>query len=326
LALGGGHGLTSRAYGLTCDAVTAIDIVCADGSVHHCDATEDSDLFWACRGGGGSFGVVTAFTVRPHVLPPDATTFTLRFTWNRAASALATWAQIVPTLPRETMTAARLENRATRQLVVLGLHLGTAAQTEQVLAPLLGLASSTDITRRDFVDALMLEAGCAHLSVESCHSHEIDDGGTRPRQTPFAASSHYFSGGLSAEAIAAAMAAVAARPAGADACNVQFDSYGGAIADQASDATAFVHRDAFCAAQYSIFHASGDGSVSRSWVRATREAMAPFSNGESYQNYVDADLEGWAPAYYGSNLSRLQSVKRAVDPENVFAFPQSIPL
>ena len=325
-ALGGGHGLTSRAYGLTCDAVTAIEIVTADGAVHQCNATDDPDLFWACRGGGGSFGVVTAFTVQPHPLPPDATTFTLRFPWNRAASALATWAQLVPSLPRETMTAARLEDRATRQLVVLGLHLGTPAQTDQLLAPLLGQASSTDITRRDFVDALMLEAGCAHLSVESCHTEGIDDGGTRPRQTPFAASSHYMSALVSAEAIAAAMAAVSARPADADACNVQFDAYGGAIADQASDATAFVHRNAFCSAQYSIYYDSGDGSASRSWVRETHEAMAPFSNGESYQNYVDADLDDWAPAYYGSNLARLQSVKRAVDPDNVFTFPQSIPL
>ena len=326
LALGGGHGLTSRAYGLTCDAITAIEIVTADGAVHNCNATDDADLFWACRGGGGSFGVVTAFTVQPHPLPPDATTFTLRFSWNRAASALATWAQLVPSLPRETTTAARLENGATRQLVVLGLHLGSAAQTSQLLAPLLAQASSMNITRRDFVDALMLEAGCAHLSVESCHTEGIDDGGTRPRQTPFAASSHYMPGLLSAEAIAAAMAAVSARPADADACNVQFDAYGGAIADQASDAMAFVHRNAFCSAQYSVYYNSGDGSASRSWVRATHEAMAPFSNGESYQNYVDADLDDWAAAYYGTNLARLQSVKRAVDPENVFTFPQSIPL
>jgi hypothetical protein len=229
----------------------------------------------------------------------------------------------VPTLPRETMTAARLEHGEARRLVVLGLHLGTEAQANELLAPLLGQASSTNITRRDFVEALMLEAGCADVTVEECHTEGIDAGGTRPRSIPFTASSHYMPDGLSADAIAAAMAAVSALPADADACNIQFDSYGGAIADQAPDAMAFVHRNAFCSAQYYVL---GDGAASRSWVRTTHAAMAPFSNGESYQNYVDAYLDGWASAYYGSNLARLQSVKRAVDPENVFAFPQSIPL
>jgi FAD/FMN-containing dehydrogenase len=249
----------------------------------------------------------------------------MRFTWDRAAEALATWAELVPNLPRETMSAARLEKGAERRLVVIGLHLGTEDEANQLLAPLLALTSNSNVTRRDFVEALMLEAGCSDLSVEECRSEGVDAGGAKPRQNPFAASSHYIPEPLSADLIATAMAAVDALPDDAVGCNVQFDSYGGAIADVAPDATAFVHRTAFCSAQYFIAF-DGDGAASRSWVRATYEAMAPYSNGESYQNYVDPGLDGWADAYYGANLARLQDVKRRFDPDDVFSFPQSIPL
>ena len=326
LALGGGHGFTSRAYGLACDAVVAMEVVTADGVVHQCDENNDADLFWACRGGGGSFGVVTKMIVRPHPIPPVATTFELTYSWHNAGDALARWMQWVPSLPGATMTGARLQKAQSLQLVVLGLHLGPVAEAKQVLAPILAGAASSSIASRPFVDALMLEAGCTHRTLTACHNSGISAGGTLPRQTPFVASSHYFGTPLSSDAIAAAMSAVQHRAAHADTATMQFDSYGGAIAGIANDATAFVHRNAFCSAQYGSYFTSGDGSDDRAWIRSTRAAMGPFSNGEAYQNYVDPELDGWAQAYYGANLARLQSVKRAVDPDNVFTFPQSIPL
>lgn len=91
------------------------------------------------------------------------------------------------------------------------------------------------------------------------------------------------------------------------------------------DATAFVHRTAFCAAQYASFYGTGKGDADRASVKATRLALEPFSNGEAYQNDADPERDDWATAYYGSNLARLQRIKRAVDPGNVFSFPQSIP-
>ena len=112
---------------------------------------------------------------------------------------------------------------------------------------------------------------------------------------------------------------------GTKAATIQFDSYGGAIGRVAPDATAFVHRGAFCSAQYASFY-NGNGNADRQWIRDTRAAMQPFSNGEAYQNYSDPGLDGWAQAYYGANLARLQQIKQVFDPDNIFTFPQSIPL
>ena len=325
LTLGGGHGLTGRAYGLTCDQLAAVEIVTADGVVHHCDAQADADLFWACRGGGGgSFGVVTSFTFNVHPVPTDATAYVIKYSWRRAADALAAWAAWVPSLPDQTTSLARLEG--TPQLVVAGLHLGPLAEARALLAPITTNAASVSVKSHDFVEAQMLEAGCAHTSVAACHTEGISAGGTLARATPFAASSHYFAE-LTTDTIRTAMDAIEAHATsvGNRAVSIQFDAYGGAINRIEPAATAFVHRTAFCSAQYASFSV-GDLPADRAWATSTRLALEPFSNGESYQNYSDPDRDDWAFAYYGANLARLQQIKRSFDPGNVFSFTQSIPL
>ncbi|MGH9083148.1 MAG: BBE domain-containing protein, partial [Acidimicrobiales bacterium] len=108
-----------------------------------------------------------------------------------------------------------------------------------------------------------------------------------------------------------------------------FDSYGGAINRVPAAATAFVHRHQLAGVQYSVTWSSGaPGSmpaVATAWLSQSERALAPYTDG-AYQNYVDPTLADWEHAYYGTNLARLVRVKRAVDPDDVFTFPQSIPL
>ncbi|HEY4333708.1 MAG TPA: FAD-binding oxidoreductase, partial [Ilumatobacteraceae bacterium] len=326
LALGGGHGLTSRNYGLTCDAVAAVEIITADGTVRRCDAVNEPDLFWAVRGGGGSFGVVTRFFIAPHPTPPSAVTFTFKYSWQTAHAALAAWMAWLPSQPNTMMSTARFENSTSLLLDVNGLFLGSLADAKSLLAPLLSHpTTSQNITARRFVDALLLEAGCLHTDQTACHT-ATNPGGTLDRSSPFVATSLFFDAALPDAAIESARQQVAQRVAGAQVAAIQFDSYGGAIASIAPDATAFVHRNAFVVAQCSSYYNTGDGTADRAWVRATHDALAPFSNGESYQNYVDAGLPNFAQAYYGANLPRLQQLKAQYDPANVFSFPQSVPL
>jgi FAD/FMN-containing dehydrogenase len=100
-----------------------------------------------------------------------------------------------------------------------------------------------------------------------------------------------------------------------------FDSYGGAINRVARDATAFVHRDALCSIQYLAYGPVGPGAA---WIRSARAAMAPYVDGEAYQNYIDPDLRHWRRAYYGANLDRLRAIKDAVDPGRLFDFPRAV--
>jgi Berberine and berberine like len=118
---------------------------------------------------------------------------------------------------------------------------------------------------------------------------------------------------------------------------VAFDAFGGAINRVSAGSTAFVHRNALFLAQYSTSWTpppgvsdAGAGTTpvqnQLAWLRSFRAAMQPYASGQAYQNYADPDLADWQRAYYGANYPRLQGIKAAVDPANVFRFPQSIEL
>ena len=106
-------------------------------------------------------------------------------------------------------------------------------------------------------------------------------------------------------------------------------SYGGAINGVAPDATAFVHRDALCQLEISGTWGSASSRATieqvQAWLTHTARAIGPYTNGQSYENYIDQSLADWKTAYYGANLPRLERIKRAHDPDDVFAFPQAIP-
>ena len=104
------------------------------------------------------------------------------------------------------------------------------------------------------------------------------------------------------------------------------DSYGGAINRVPKAATAFVHRDMLFSLQYlAYFNGGAAGRASRRWINGVWHALRPHVSGEAYQNYIDPDLDGWQRAYYGSNLARLREIKKQVDPDFRFRFPQAIP-
>ena len=107
---------------------------------------------------------------------------------------------------------------------------------------------------------------------------------------------------------------------------VLLDSYGGAINRVSPTATAFAHRKMLFGFQYGAYWGGNDGGTGIRWVENFRNAMQPYVSGAAYVNYIDPSLADWTHAYYGSNYQRLQSVKKSVDPKNVFRFQQSIRL
>jgi hypothetical protein len=159
-------------------------------------------------------------------------------------------------------------------------------------------------------------AGCRTL--DACHL------GGDVRRATFAAKSDFFRRSLPGAAATVITSALQSAPSQG---RLLLDSYGGAINRVPKEATAFVHRDSLCSAQYlAYWTAPSEAAQSRAWLRGFYAAMRPYASGEAYQNYIDPELTSWRTAYYGSNLRRLVAVKRRYDPENVFRFVQSIPL
>lgn len=321
LALGGGIGVVSRKYGLTCDVMESVRIVTADGRLLTCDADHNPDLYWASRGGGGgNLGVAVSFGFRTHPTR-EVTVFFLHWPWAKAATALRAWQAWAPSVPDELWSTMHLSRDGGTDVQIAGLHLGDKASCERLLdrlADRIGAVSSGSVRQTSYRQAMMIMAGCATRSVSQCHQGGSLPGQTRdgrlPRDT-FAAKSHLAYRPLS-EAGARALVAEVARPGNH---TVLLDALGGAVGRVRPEATAFPHRTALYSVQY-YAHRAGAAS----WARAAHTRMRPHFGDHAYVNYIDPELAGWRTAYYGANAGRLARIKAVHDPGRLFRLPQGI--
>jgi FAD/FMN-containing dehydrogenase len=301
LALGGGYGLASRAFGLTADNVTGLVVITPDGRLRRVDARHDPDLFWALRGGGGgNFGIVTRFEVRVHRVGAAAH-FSAAF--PSAGAAVAAWEAWAPETDPRLTSVLQLGAGAT----AVGQYLGSERRLAGLLGPL----------RRAGASVTTGSASYAALQVR------WGNGRTSPRTT-FSAKSHYVRGRLPGRVRDALLAelARAGGVAGLRNGSLILDAYGGALNRPRAGATAFVHRDERYSIQYLAYHQDG-GAASRAWLRRMHRIVAPHASG-AYQNYLDPDLPGWRDAYYGRNLVRLERVRAEYDPDRRFRSPRAI--
>jgi FAD/FMN-containing dehydrogenase len=336
LTLGGGIGVTGRAYGLTSDTLVAAQIVTAAGRVLTCAADREPDLFWACRGGGGNVGVVTSFTFRTRPAP-DVTLFYLAWPWSRAARVVAGWQAWAPAAPDPLWSSCKLlvgRGRPGPRVHVAGAYLGSSAELSPLLEGLAGRVGSDPSVRSmrtlGFLPAMLVEAGCAPDGIERCHLPSQATGGGLSRQG-YVAKSHFVDRPVPAAGLAAMVRWVVGRgsvPGGGEG-GIALDAMGGAFNRLAPAATAFVHRDTLFLAQLTStwFRGAGAAAVRRQqdWLRGFHAALRPYATGGAYQNYADADLTDWPRAYYGANYPRLVRVKAAYDPDSLFRQPQGIP-
>ncbi|MCI3931584.1 FAD-binding oxidoreductase [Streptomyces sp. AN091965] len=336
LTLGGGHGVVSRAYGLTCDSLTSATLVTAAGKLIRADKSEHKDLFWALRGAGnGQFGVVTELTFRTHPAPQAVSAY-LTWPWAKAAAVVKAWQEWGPSQPDEIWSSLHLAAvpGGTPTVSVAAFSLGTYGGLQNAvdrLADKVGApARSVSLKRRGYEEAMEVYAGCSSFATDAqCHLP-----GSTPGRTPtgalgretYAARSDFFDRSLSAAGIRALLGEIEhVRGERGTAGSIALTALGGAINRVDPTATAFVHRRSRMLAQYiASWRAGTSGTGAQGWLKGAHGAMRRHASGAAYQNYTDATLTNWREAYYGQAAPRLKKVKKAYDPTRFFSFPQAL--
>ena len=306
--------VTARRAQVTADAGRRDGGGRADGRSGRCNARENADLFWACRGGGGgNFGINTSFTFQT-VPAEDLAVFLLRWTENLDA-ILPAALELLPTTPDRfgAKLSVKVQPGGKLTLDVLGKLTGTPADARRLLAPLRRLGRPSEET----VLAMPYWKGQNFLSEDGTpeYMHERSRYVYRPvgaagsrlildrlRRWP----------GTTAQAIWKGFL------------------MGGAVARVAPDATAYVHRAAPLLSTVELnWHAEDSAATvaeNEAWLDEFHEALREFTSDGCYQNFIDDAQRDHLHAYYGANLPRLVAVKRMVDPGNVFRYRQSIPV
>ncbi len=307
LTLGGGLGWLNGKHGLACDNLLAAEVVTADGQVQTASETENADLLWALRGGGGNFGVVTSFTYRLH---PVATVLAgaLTFPAERAAEAMRFYHEFSGSAPDELSSAGMIASDGAGHAVfgVALCYCGEIAEGERALRPLRAFGPPSE----DTVGPM-----------EYCAFQSGGDGGfPEGRQHYWKAS---FLNELSDDVIDVLLDHAARMPSSFSAVGLQQMS--GVASRIDPQATAFAHR----ARQYDCnilaqWQDPGDSPANITWVREFFTALEPFAERSVYANNLGDEGEERVRAAYGANYERLASLKAKYDPTNLFRMNQNV--
>lgn len=317
LTLGGGLGFLARKLGLTIDSFASAQVVLADGSLVTASAEQNADLFWAIRGGGGNFGIVTAFEFKLHEVGPELMTAQIFFPIEAARDVLRFYRDFMAEAPDELGCYALLvpvppvepfpENlHGKTALALAASYAGDLEEGRALLDRLSGIAEPI----------LAAIQPMAYVELQSSFKDAAPDGGR------YYWKSQYLDD-LTDELIDLVLERVRSLPG----CysNTFFEPMGGAINRVAADATAFPHRNA----RFTIGISSGwtdpqEDEQVIAWTRDFHDAVAPHSTGGVYANYMDFDEDERVGAAYGGNFARLRELKAKYDPDNLFRMNQNI--
>jgi FAD/FMN-containing dehydrogenase len=307
LTLGGGIGWLNGRYGLACDNLIEAEVVTADGQLRTASTTEHEDLFWAIRGGGGNFGIVTSFRYQLHpvslVLGGGVT-----FSPSHARDALRLYHEFASGSPDELSTAASISLDADRRPVVsvAVCYCGSIERGEEVVRPL-----------RSFGPPIM--DGISAMSYTALQS-AADAGFPPGRQHYWKAS---FLRDITSEAIEVMLAFAADMPSSFTGIGLQ--ELCGAASRVEPTATAFPHRERhYDCLILSQWDDGSDADRNIAWTRRLFEALQPFLEGAVYANNLGEEETDRVKAAYGPNYGRLAAVKAEYDPSNLFRLNHNI--
>ena len=312
LTLGGGMGWLARQAGLACDNVEAYTVVTADGETIRATPTDNPDLFWGLRGGGGNFGVVTEFEFRLHPVAGRALLVELAFDAENAVEPMRRWRDLLPDAPRPATLTADAVTVEGRPTVLIGyIWVGDPDEAMAYLSTMRSIGTPRHETVRPM----------RYLELQSIGDENHHHGRRRY------ATGHYLAE-LSDAAIDAFLSRGVTAGERADWGRVAaggFQAYGGAIGDVSNEDSAFSHRDALV--EFFGGHTWDDPAEDEERMASARAfgiALEPFASGVYVNALFEQTEDGVRRAYGDAKLARLAAVKRRYDPDNVFHLNQNI--
>lgn len=307
LTLGGGYGWLDGKFGLACDNLISVDIVTANGELQTASATENQDLFWAVRGAGANFGVVTSFEYRLHPVGPVLGGMVL-YPLSKGKEALRFFHEFSSTCPDEVSTAGLLLTApdGSPAVAIAACCCGSLERGEKVLKPLktFGSPIADLIGPRSYVEM-----------------QSLFDEAWAPGQLNYWKTSLLRA--LSDGAAEAFVEYARARPSPASAIYMQ--QLHGAASRVSATETAFPHRyDNYDCGAFAIWQNPADTGKNIRWARECWEALQPFYEGSVYVNALSDDADERVRAAYGPNYERLVALKNKYDPTNLFRLNANI--
>jgi FAD/FMN-containing dehydrogenase len=317
LTLGGGFGWLTRKSGMTVDNLVSAEVIIADGKKIRASENETADLFWAIRGGGGNFGIVTQFEFKLHPVGPQILAGLIVFPSKQAKQVLRQYREFVESAPEELSVWVVLRQAPPlpflakevhgKPVVVLAIcHVGDIAEGEKLTKPLrrFGEVQGEHIGAQPYVQ----------------WQKAFD-----PLLTPGARNywkSHNFTE-LRDEALDAMIEFANKLPSSQ--CEIFIGLISGAANRIPAQAMAYAHRDArFVLNVHGRWDEAAQDETGIAWARAFFKASAPYASAGAYVNFMTEDEGDRVVAAYGANYARLAQIKQRYDPNNVFHLNQNI--
>jgi FAD/FMN-containing dehydrogenase len=320
LTLHGGVGHLRRKHGLSIDNIVSVDIVTADGQFRRASATENEDLFWAVRGAGSNFGVVTSFEFQAHPVGPMVFVGAIFYPFEEAAAILPAWRDFMATAPEELSSLAICwsvpphppfppEIHGTPVVVVAAAYSGPVEEGERIVQPLRELAEPV-------VDA---SGPWPWLGLQSGFDAIFPKGELRYWKSRSVTE-------FSDEVIGKIIELASRRPTPLS--DIVTWHHGGAMSRVAEEDTAYGGRDVqFLVTAEASWTDPGQTDEAIAWAREVFDAMEPYTTGAVYLNFpgLGEEKDDLARAGYGANYDRLTALKAKYDPDNLFRMNINIP-
>lgn len=317
LTLGGGFGWLSRKYGMTIDNLLSANVITADGEALKASETENSDLFWAIRGGGGNFGIVTQFEFALHEIGTEVFAGLIVFPYAQAKQVLNAYRDYILSTPPEFNTWVVMRKapplpflpesvHGTEVVVMAVCYFGTAEQGEKLTAPI-----------RNFGTPVGEHVGMSpYLGWQQAFDPLLTPGFRNYWK------SHNFIS-LS-DGLFDAMIEYAGKLPSPH-CEIFIGLLDGKLNEVASDATAYTARDMkFVLNVHGRWEKASEDEHCIGWARDFFQASAPFASGGAYVNFMTEEESDRVKAAYGTNYKRLAELKAKYDPTNQFRMNQNI--